>query len=63
MSCKQSGIIYSDNVIDTYLGVANDAISFYGVVTNLNNNESSYIYFSANDSTLQIAVLVLGNLF
>ena len=36
---------------------------FFGVVTNLNNNESSNIYFSASVSTLQIAVFVLGNLF
>ena len=44
-------------------GIANSAVSFLGVVTSLNNNESSSIYFSANVSTLHIAVLVLGNLF
>ena len=43
--------------------MANNVISLSGVVTNLNINESSNIYFSSNVSTLQIAVLVLGNLF
>ena len=33
-------------------GMANSAVSFWGVVTNLNNNESSSIYFSASASTL-----------
>ena len=36
---------------------------FLGVVTSLNNDESSSMYFSANVSTFHIAVLVLGNLF
>ena len=44
-------------------GTANNAVSFSGVVTILNNKESSNIYFSANVSALQIAILVLGNLF
>ena len=44
-------------------GMANSAVSFSGVVTILNNNESSNIYLSANISTLQIAVFVLSNLF
>ena len=43
--------------------MANSAVSFSGVVTDLNNKESSSIYLSANVSTLQIAVFVLGNLF
>ena len=38
-------------------GMAYGTVSCSGVVTNL------YIYFSANISTLQIAVFVLGNLF
>ena len=42
-------------------GMANNAISFSGVVTNL-NNESSNIYFSASVSTWWIAFFVLGNL-
>ena len=52
-------IILSTNIF----GIANNTVSFSGVVTNLNNNESSNIYFYANISTLQIAVFVLGNLF
>ena len=44
-------------------GKANNAVSFSGVVTILNNKESSKIYFSANVSTFQIAVFILGNLF
>ena len=43
--------------------MANSVVSFSGVVTNLNNNQSNNIYFSANVSTLQIAVFILGNLF
>ena len=43
--------------------MANSVVSFSGVVTNLKNNESSSIYFSANISTLLIAVFVLANLF
>ena len=34
-----------------------------GLVFNLNNNESSNIYLSANVSTLCIVLLELGNLF
>ena len=37
--------------------MANGTISFSGVVTNLNNNESNNIYFSANISTLQMSAL------
>ena len=44
-------------------GVTNTAVSFSGVVIILNNNESNNIYLSANISTLQIAVFILGNLF
>ena len=44
-------------------GIANSTVSFLGVVTSLNNNESSKIYFSASISTFCIAVLGLGNLF
>ena len=36
--------------------MGNNAVSFSGVVTNLNNDESSNIYFSVSISTLQIAV-------
>ena len=43
--------------------MANNVVSFSGVVIILNNKESNRIYFSANTSTFQIAVLVLGNLF
>ena len=43
--------------------MANNAISFSGVVTILNINESSNIYFPVSISTLQIAVSVLANLF
>ena len=43
--------------------MANNAISFSGMVTILNNKESSNTYFSANVSTFQIAVFGLGNLF
>ena len=43
--------------------MANNAVSFSGVVTYQNNNESSSIYFSANVSTLPIAIFVLGILF
>ena len=44
-------------------GLANNAVSFSGVVTNLSNNESNNIYFPASKSTLQIAVFVLGTWF
>ena len=43
--------------------MANNAVSFSGVVIILNNKESNGIYLSANASTFQIAVLVLGNSF
>ena len=42
--------------------MAYNGISFSGVVTNLNNNESSNIYFSASASTLQSAVFMLVNI-
>ena len=55
---------YSRIILSAHIsGMANNAVPFFGVVTNLNNNESSNIYFSASISTLQIAVFVLGNLF
>ena len=44
-------------------GIANNAVSFLGVVSRLNKNESSNIYSPANVSALQIVVLVLGHLF
>ena len=44
-------------------GIANNAVSFSGVVTILNNKESSKIYLSASVSTFQIPVFVLGNVF
>ena len=44
-------------------GIANNVVSFSGVVIILNNNESNSTYFSAKVSTFQITVLVLGNLF
>ena len=43
--------------------MAHNAIFLSGVVTNLNNNESSNKYLSANVSTLQLSVFVLSNLF
>ena len=46
-----------------FSGMANKAISFSGVDIILNSKESSNIYFSANVSTFQIAILVLSNLF
>ena len=44
-------------------GIANNAVSLSGVETISNSKESSNIYFSANVSTFQIAILVLDNLF
>ena len=39
-------------ILSTYiLGIANSAVSFSGVVTSLNNNESNRTKFSANVST------------
>ena len=43
--------------------MANSSVSFSRLVTNLNNNNSSNIYFYVNVSTLWAAVFVLGNLF
>ena len=54
-----NGIILSAHI----LGMANNAVSFAGVVTNLNNYESNKINFSTNASTLQIAIFVPSNLF
>ena len=44
-------------------GMANSAVSLFGVVTNLNSRESNRIYLYAKVSTLHIALLLLGNLF
>ena len=44
-------------------GIANTAVSFYGLDTSLNNNESNRMYFSARASIILIADLALGNLF
>ena len=43
--------------------IANNAVSFLGVATSLNNKVSNNIYFSANDTTCGIVDLVLVNLF
>ena len=43
--------------------MANNAVSFYGVLIILNSKESGNKYFSANVSTFQIVNLLLGNLF
>ena len=63
MTCKETWMVKSNCLYAHISGIANSADSFSGVVTNLNNNESSKMYFSANISTLQIAFFVLGNLF
>ena len=44
-------------------GTAKSAVSFLGVVTNLKSKESSRMYFSANASTLCMALLLLDSLF
>ena len=44
-------------------GTANNAVSFSGAVTILNNRGSKSMYFSANVSTFQFATFMLGNLF
>ena len=44
-------------------GIANNAISFSGVVTIINNKESNKIYLSPNFPTFQIADFILGDLF
>ena len=44
-------------------GIANNAVSFSGVVVSLNNNESNNIHLFASTSTLHIALLELCNLF
>ena len=52
MSCKQTRVIKHDYFIHVHIsGIANNAVSFSGVVTILNNKESSKIYFSANVAT------------
>ena len=43
--------------------IANNAVSFLGVVISLNNKESNNIYFLLMFLTFCIANLVLGNLF
>ena len=43
--------------------IASNAVSFSGIITLLNNNESNSIYLSANVSTFIVADLVLGSLF
>ena len=43
-------------------GIAKSAYSLSGVVTNLNNKESSNIKLSTKVSTLHISLLLLGNL-
>ena len=44
-------------------GTANSTVSLSGIVTNLNNKESSKMSLSAKVSTLHMALLLLGNLF
>ena len=44
-------------------GIASNAFSFSGLVTNFNNNESNSIYLSADVSTFLNADLTLGSLF
>ena len=44
-------------------GMANTAVSLFGVADILNNKESHNIYFSASTSIFHIATLELGNLF
>ena len=44
-------------------GIANNAVSFLGDVTSLNNKKSNNVYIFANVSTFWIADLVSGNLF
>ena len=46
-----------------YNSIANNAVSFSGIVISLNNNEHSNIYLSASTSTLHITLLELGNFF
>ena len=55
---------YNAIILSTHiLGIANSAVSLSGVVTNLNNNESNKVKFSANVSTFFMENLLLGNLF
>ena len=44
-------------------GIANNAVSFCGIVISLNSNESNKIYLSTSASTLHIALFELDNLF
>ena len=44
-------------------GIASNAVSFSGIITNLNSNESNSVYLCANISTFCIADLVLSSLF
>ena len=55
---------YSVIILSAHIsGIANNAVSFLGVVIILNSKESYNIYLSANASTFWIAVFILGNLF
>ena len=55
---------YSVIILSMHIsGIASNAVSFSGVVTILDNNESNSIYFSAKIPTFWIAVLLLGTLF
>ena len=44
-------------------GIANNTVSFSGIVISLNSNESNKIYLSTSTSTLHIELFELGNLF
>ena len=51
-------------ILSTYIsGTVNSAVSFSGIVTNLNNSESNKINLSSKVSTLHMALHLLGNLF
>ena len=55
---------YNTKILSTHiLGMANRAVSLFGIVTNLNSKESNRIKFSANTLTFFIEDLLLGNLF
>ena len=43
--------------------IANNAVSYSGIVISLNSSESNKIHISASTSTLHIALFELGNLF
>ena len=44
-------------------GIANNAVSFSGIVISLNSSESNKTYLSASASILCIALFELSNLF